>query len=153
MALVTRDISKAIAILVVSCPCGQMLVSSAPMIAALSAATKRGILIKNSKFIEELTEIDAVVFDKTGTVTRGELSITGIFPCEGVSPAELLCAAASVAAASTHPVSRAVAAASQAQDYRRDLTVNELSGKGMTGTSPDGYTVHFGKREWIAEFC
>lgn len=153
VALVTRDISKAIAILVVSCPCGQMLVSSAPMIAALSAATKRGILIKNSKFIEELTEIDAVVFDKTGTVTRGELSITGIFPCEGVSPAELLCAAASVAAASTHPVSRAVAAASQAQDYRRDLTVNELSGKGMTGTSTDGYTVHFGKREWIAEFC
>ena len=76
VALVTSDISKAIAILVVSCPCGQMLVSSAPMIAALSAATKRGILIKNSKFIEELTEIDTVVFDKTGTLTVGDLSLT-----------------------------------------------------------------------------
>ncbi len=153
VALVTRDISKAIAILVVSCPCGQMLVSSAPMIAALSAATKRGILIKSSKFIEELTEIDAVVFDKTGTVTCGELSITEIDPCDNVSEEELLSAAASVAAASTHPVSRAVAAESLDLDYRRDLEVKEISGMGMEGTAPDGYTVHFGKREWIAGFC
>ncbi len=153
VALVTRDISKAIAILVVSCPCGQMLVSSAPMIAALSAATKRGILIKNSKFIEELTEIDAVVFDKTGTVTCGELSITEIDSCDNVSEEELISAAASVAAASTHPVSRAVAAESLDLDYRRDLEVKEISGMGMEGTAPDGYTVHFGKREWIAGFC
>ena len=52
VALITRDVAQAIAVLVVSCPCGQMLVSSAPMIASLSVATKRGVLIKNSKFIE-----------------------------------------------------------------------------------------------------
>ena len=51
-ALLSRNISYAIAVLVVSCPCGHMLVSSAPMIAALAVATKRGILIKNSKFVE-----------------------------------------------------------------------------------------------------
>ena len=78
-ALLTRQIGNAIAVLVVSCPCGHMLVSSAPMIAALAAATKRGILIKNSKFVEQLTQVETVVFDKTGTITRGELSVSGCF--------------------------------------------------------------------------
>ena len=109
VALISADISQAIAILVVSCPCGQMLVSSAPMIAALSAATKRGILIKNSKFLEKLTDIDAVVFDKTGTVTKGELTLTNVLPFEGaVSEDELLQLAAALASGSNHPVSRAV---------------------------------------------
>lgn len=154
VALITRDASKAIAILVVSCPCGQMLVSSAPMIAALSAATKRGILIKNSKFIEEMTETDTVVFDKTGTVTKGELSLTDVLCAEGTTRGELIAAAASVAMASTHPVSRALVEAARDIPYRRDLTVKEISGMGVEGTSGDGsVTVRFGKREWIAAEC
>lgn len=148
VALVTRDVSKAIAILVVSCPCGQMLVSSAPMIAALSAATKRGVLIKNSKFIEELTEVDTVVFDKTGTVTEGDLSLVAICPAAGVAREELLLAAMSVAAASTHPISRAVMRAGGETDYPRDLTVKELSGKGMEGTGTSGI-VRFGNLAWL----
>ena len=150
VALVTSDISKAIAILVVSCPCGQMLVSSAPMIAALSAATKRGILIKNSKFIEELTEIDTVVFDKTGTLTVGDLSLTEIRTADGVSREELLSAAASVACASTHPISRALVSAAEGIEYKKDLSVKELSGKGMMGSSADGkHTVLFGNLDWL----
>ena len=70
-ALLSRNISNAIAVLVVSCPCGHMLVSSAPMIAALAVSTKQGILIKNAKFVEQLTNITTVIFDKTGTITRG----------------------------------------------------------------------------------
>lgn len=150
VALVTSDIFKAIAILVVSCPCGQMLVSSAPMIAALSAATKRGILIKNSKFIEELTEIDTVVFDKTGTLTVGDLSLTDIRTADGVSREELLSAAASVACASTHPISRALINAAEDIEYVKDLGVKELSGKGMMGSSADGkHTVLFGNLDWL----
>ena len=150
VALVTSDISKAIAILVVSCPCGQMLVSSAPMIAALSAATKRGILIKNSKFIEELTEIDTVVFDKTGTLTVGDLSLTDIRTADGVSREELLSAAASVACASTHPISRALINAAEGIEYVKDLGVKELSGKGMMGSSADGkHAVLFGNLDWL----
>ena len=150
VALVTSDISKAIAILVVSCPCGQMLVSSAPMIAALSAATRRGILIKNSKFIEELTEIDTVVFDKTGTLTVGDLSLTDIRTADGVSREELLSAAASVACASTHPISRALVSAADGIEYVKDLGVKELSGKGMMGSSADGkHSVLFGNLDWL----
>ena len=150
VALVTSDISKAIAILVVSCPCGQMLVSSAPMIAALSAATRRGILIKNSKFIEELTEIDTVVFDKTGTLTVGDLSLTEIRTADGVSREELLSAAASVACASTHPISRALVSAAEGIEYNKELGVKELSGKGMMGSSADGkHSVLFGNLDWL----
>lgn len=150
VALVTADITKAIAILVVSCPCGQMLVSSAPMIAALSVATKHGILIKNSKFIEELTEIDAVVFDKTGTLTVGDLSLTERLPFGEVEEEMLMMAAASVACASTHPVSRAVCAAAEGLNYPRDIAVREISGKGMEGTTADGaHILRFGNRDWM----
>ena len=153
VALVTSDITKAIAILVVSCPCGQMLVSSAPMIAALSAATKRGILIKNSKFIEELTDIDAVVFDKTGTVTVGDLSLTHASPAEGVTKEELMSAAANVASASAHPISRALMASIGTLEYAKDYKVTEVSGKGMDGVSPDGkHSIKFGSAEWIKSF-
>lgn len=152
VALIEADISRAIAILVVSCPCGQMLVSSAPMIAALSVATKRGILIKNSKFIEELTEIDAVVFDKTGTVTEGALFLNAVCGAGDCCEQKLLGAAASVASASTHPVSRAVMSAVGELDYERGYTVKEIPGKGMEGTSEDGkHILRFGNRTWMQE--
>ena len=147
VSLITGTVEQAIAILVVSCPCGQMLVSSAPMIAALSAATKRGVLIKNSKFIEELTEIDTVVFDKTGTVTRGELTLTDTVAFEG-SGEELLYKAASLAAASNHPISRAVVAALE-HDPEKAEDVHEISGSGMECTLPDGTVLRFGQRSWL----
>lgn len=150
VALISADISKAIAILVVACPCGQMLVSSAPMIAALSVATKRGVLIKNSKFIEELTEINTVVFDKTGTVTGGELSLSEICPYGGVEKQVLLAAAAAPAFGSQHPVSRALLAAVGDLPFPRDLQIREVSGGGVEACSEDGKTVYrFGRREWI----
>ncbi len=151
VALFTSDLSKAIAILVVSCPCGQMLVSSAPMIAALSVATRRGILIKNSKFIEELNEINAVVFDKTGTITEGSLSLTSRVVNEGVTEAELMQAAVTLAAFSNHPVSQAVIAA--AQDTVSDTDgygATELSGKGIEAVSKsDGSVIRFGNLNWL----
>jgi len=151
VALITADISQAIAILVVSCPCGQMLVSSAPMIAALSAATKRGVLIKNSKFIEELTDVDVVVFDKTGTVTKGELSLESCIPWEGAAEEEVMAVAAALAMASTHPVSRAVIQAMEGKEFDRSLSVREISGGGMEAEDAGGQTLRFGRREWLQE--
>jgi Cd2+/Zn2+-exporting ATPase/Cu+-exporting ATPase len=152
VSLITRDITQAIAILVVSCPCGQMLVNSAPMIAALSAATKRGILIKNSKFIEELTEIDTVVFDKTGTITKGELTLTQVISCkENQTEEDLLYAAASLAAASNHPVSRAVLQSVEESRIDRDVDVREITGGGVEGLLKDGSVLRFGRGEWLAE--
>lgn len=150
VALFTSDLSKAIAILVVSCPCGQMLVSSAPMIASLSVATKRGILIKNSKFIEELNQIDAVVFDKTGTITKGALALTDIICAEDVTEEELLRLAAIPASASTHPISQAVIVTQEGSiPDAENYTVKEISGKGMEAVSGGGITLRFGNAEWL----
>jgi len=149
-ALVAGDMSYAISVLVVSCPCGQMLVSSAPMIAALSAATSRGILIKNSKFIEELTDIDTVVFDKTGTITKGELVLEETVPFEeAVSVEQLLQTAACLAVASTHPVSKAVLAAIGEETFIHTLEVHEVPGGGMQAVTPEGRTLRFGRKEWL----
>lgn len=154
IAIFTGDLSKAIAILVVSCPCGQMLVSSAPMIAALSVATKRGILIKNSKFIEVLGEINTVVFDKTGTITRGELSLTDCVCAAGIDRDALLHTAASLAIGSTHPISKAVLAALGEGTSKKHAytSIREISGGGLEGTDREGRTVRFGNRKWLASF-
>ena len=149
VALITSDLSKAIAILVVSCPCGQMLVSSAPMIASLSTATKRGILIKNSKFIEEMTEVETVVFDKTGTLTVGELSLTEIIPADGYDEDTLLSLAASLACGSNHPVSRAVTEAIDGKDYEELEEVKEIPGKGMQGKDSEGRELLLGNKYWF----
>lgn len=155
VALISTDVNKAIAVLVVSCPCGHLLVSSAPMIAALSVATKHGILIKNSKFIEELTEIDVVVFDKTGTITVGNLELVKAAPAAGVDEKELIEKAYYVASASLHPVSKAVCHAAEKYGCTLSLgefTVKEISGKGMEGVSADGkHKVSFGNYKWIRE--
>lgn len=149
VALITNDLAKAIAILVVSCPCGQMLVSSAPMIASLSVATKRGILIKNSKFIEEMTEVDTVVFDKTGTLTVGELSLTDILPFGTNTEDELLRLAASLACGSNHPVSRAVTDAIGDRDYEVLDEVKELPGNGMQGKNKNAQSLVLGNKYWF----
>lgn len=151
VAIFTSDLSKAIAILVVSCPCGQMLVSSAPMIAVLSVATRRGILIKNSKFIEELNEIDTVVFDKTGTLTEGNLSLTDCICADGVDKDTLLSYATLLASGSTHPISQAVVSATAGISLPEGgwSHVTEVSGKGLESTDESGRIVRFGSAKWL----
>ncbi|MBP3478131.1 MAG: heavy metal translocating P-type ATPase [Oscillospiraceae bacterium] len=149
-ALITGDVGTAIATLVVSCPCGQMLVSSAPMIAALSCATKRGVLIKNAKFIEELTRIDTVVFDKTGTITKGQLNLTDTIPWgDALTPEALLEQTAILASASNHPVSRAVVRAYGDVSVEHNYSIHEVSGGGLEAIAPDGSVLRFGRREWL----
>ena len=150
MALISRDFSRAIAILVVSCPCGQMLVVSAPTVAALSAATKRGILIKNSKFIEDISSADVVVFDKTGTLTAGEMSVSRVVPAPGTDEDEVLTAALSLSVSSSHPVSRAVAAYGAGRVSPFPCEIREFPGRGVSAEGPDGETVRFGRSEWVS---
>ena len=149
-ALLSRNISNAIAVLVVSCPCGHMLVSSAPMIAALAVSTKRGILIKNAKFVEQLTNITTVIFDKTGTITRGELSISGFYLQEAQSREEIFARGGCVACSSMHPISRSLMKTLEGEGipYEEGFQVRETAGKGLTGTR-GGEEILFGSRHWI----
>ena len=92
------------------------------------------------------------MFDKTGTVTEGALFLNAVCGAGECCDEKLLSAAASVASASTHPVSRAVMSAVGELDYERGYTVKEIPGKGMEGTSEDGkHILRFGNRTWMEE--
>jgi len=146
--LFTQDITRAIAVLVVSCPCGHLLISSAPMIAALSNAAKRGILIKNSAFVEQLAETDYVIFDKTGTITGGTLEAGSYHLMEAAGFDELVTAAAGVAHASLHPISKSIVALCGGMELETGYDVKEHIGKGIEGRK-NGDTVYLGSTAWI----
>jgi heavy metal translocating P-type ATPase len=148
----SRDISRAIAVLVVGCPGPFILAGPAAMVAALAAATRKGILIKNAKFLETMTEVDAVIFDKTGTVTQGKLQVTSLAPHES-DESDMVLAAAACAGASQHPVSRAISTFAQEQTLADKLDTSnaqELPGRGVT-IDTDSCQFLLGRRTWLAE--
>src|SRR5712691_3464840 len=105
----TRDLNRVISVLVVSCPCAFILATPTAMVAALSAAARLGILIKNVSDIELAAKINAFVFDKTGTLTTGELAVSRLAPLGDTKQAELLRLAASAEKYSNHPTAKALA--------------------------------------------
>src|SRR6266550_2219321 len=105
----THNLNRVIAVLVVSCPCAFILATPTAMVAALSAAARLGILIKNVADIELAAKINAFIFDKTGTLTTGELAVSRLAPLNSVTPAELLRIAGSAEKYSNHPTAKALA--------------------------------------------
>jgi len=146
--LFTENISRAIAVLVVSCPCGHLLISSAPMIAVISAAAKKGILIKNSSFIVHLSKTDYVVFDKTGTITNGILEASNYYLEQAEDFNELITTAASVAYASLHPISKSIIALCENKVFTKDYKIKEFIGKGLEGKKGDD-EIYFGSYSWL----
>jgi Cd2+/Zn2+-exporting ATPase len=146
----TRDMNKTIALLVIACPCALILATPTAIVAALSAAARLGVYIKDVTNLEWARKLTAVVFDKTGTLTTGELAVTRLMPAPGVDAAELLRAAASVERLSRHPVARAiVAVAERARIPLEEASgFEEVSGKGVKAQL-DGQTVQVGRRTWI----
>ncbi|OPX44297.1 cadmium, zinc and cobalt-transporting ATPase [Ruminiclostridium hungatei] len=144
----TQDMNRVIAIFVVACPCAQILVSSTAMIASLAVASRNGILLKNSKFLEVLGDVKTVIFDKTGTLTVGHLDLIDIIPAGEISNEELLGCAASAAWASNHPVSRAIVRAAQKLTFEKVDTIKESAGLGVTAESSRG-KIYLGNRSWF----
>ena len=105
----THDLNRVIAVFVVSCPCAFILATPTAMVAALSAAARLGILIKNVADIEAAAKINAFIFDKTGTLTTGQLAVSRLTPLGETKPAELLRIAASAEKYSNHPTAKALA--------------------------------------------
>ncbi|WP_319523264.1 heavy metal translocating P-type ATPase [uncultured Desulfosarcina sp.] len=106
--LATRDITRAIAVLVVGCPCSFLLAGPVATVAAVGRAARSGILIKGGEYLEKLARSRTFFFDKTGTLTAGRPSITAIRPAEGFTEAALMEAAAAVERGSTHPIAVAI---------------------------------------------
>src|SRR5438105_13268182 len=98
-----------LAVLVASCPCALVLAAPATSTAAIAVAGRNGILVKGAAFLEDLATVNSVILDKTGTVTLGELRVVEARPEPGIDAEALTAIAASLGAASNHPVSRALA--------------------------------------------
>jgi len=150
--LYKRDMSIAVTMLVVACPCALILAVPTAMVAALSCAARLGIYIKDVSNIELAKDLSAFVFDKTGTLTTGQLSVTRMMPAPGVDGADLLTAAASAEHLSRHPVARAVVAV--AEKARVPISdpkdFEEVSGRGVRA-HVDGRTILVGRRAWLGE--
>jgi Cd2+/Zn2+-exporting ATPase len=148
----TRDIDRVIAVLVVACPCAFILASPSAMVAALSAAARLGILIKNVGDIELAARINAFVFDKTGTLTTGQLAVSRLAPLGEVKPAELLRLAASAERYSNHPTARALAnlAGEAGVPLAEPRDFLETAGRGITATV-DSARVVIGRAQWLRD--
>jgi len=131
-------IYRALVVLVISCPCA--LVISIPLgyFGGIGSASRKGILVKGSNFLDALTQVKTVVFDKTGTLTKGEFKVTEIVISNGFSKEEILEYAAYAETNSNHPVAISISTAfGKDTDNTRIKQVEEISGYGIKAVIDD----------------
>ncbi|TXK28592.1 copper-translocating P-type ATPase [Ottowia sp. GY511] len=145
-------IIRAVAVLVIACPCALGLATPTAIMAGTGVAAKFGILIKDAEALEVAHRVDTVAFDKTGTLTEGRPRLLALVPAPGVDEAAALRTAASLQSGSEHPLARAVVSA--AQDASLTLTepqdARAVPGRGTEGWV-DGATVLIGSQRWMQE--
>ncbi len=125
-------IYRALVVLVISCPCA--LVISIPLgyFGGIGGASRKGILVKGSNYLDALTKIKTVVFDKTGTLTKGEFKVAEIISANGFKEEEILKYAAYAEANSSHPIAKSILDAYKNKIQQNEITeVKEISGHGI----------------------
>ncbi len=136
-------IYRALAFLIVSCPCALVISIPLSFFAGLGGASSEGVLIKGSNYLEALAQTRTVVFDKTGTLTQGVFEVSGIHHCP-IEDRKLLEYAALAECASSHPISRSLQRACGTElDRSRVADIEEISGSGVIAVV-DGHTVAAG---------
>lgn len=145
-------LSRAISVLVISCPCALGLATPVAIMVGSGVGAKNGILYKSATALENAGRTGIVVLDKTGTVTKGSPTVNDVLPADGVSEAELLTLASSLENKSEHPLSRAVMeeAAGRGIEPHPSEDFEALPGKGLKATV-DGKFLYGGKSDVISE--
>ena len=134
--IITGEVGRAIAVLIVGCPCALILAAPTATVAALGRAARAGVLVKGGRYLELAASVKAVLFDKTGTLTLGEPSVEGIACAPGVDRELVLFCAASAERHSTHPLARAILKAADRENitpHGADNAVHEI-GLGVRAT-------------------
>lgn len=144
---------RAITVLVVTCPGALLISHPTAMVAAFAAAARLGIMIKQTRTLEEAARIDTVVMDKTGTLTTGRFSVSRLVPAEGAEGAALLQAAADCEQSSNHPLARSILETAQRARIVPSTidSYEEIHGRGVLARTKAGTVLHAGRSQWIAE--
>jgi len=151
--IVTKDIVRAVTVLVVFCPCALVLATPTAIMAAIGQATKHGVIIKSGEALEKMGKVNTVAFDKTGTLTYGRLEVSDIISFdEKIDENTLLSLTASAEAKSEHPLGKAIAACADA----RGLAVMESAAFRMTAgkgiyAEVDGKKLFCGNEAYLEE--
>lgn len=149
---ISQGIMSAVAVLVIACPCALGLATPTAIMVGTGKGAENGILIKNSESLERAYRLNAVVLDKTGTLTEGKPSVTDVVPFGDTAEEELLSAAASAEIRSEHPLGRAIHDSAVIRGIQ--VTVPErfeaLPGKGVFAATGNG-TVYVGTRKLMEE--
>lgn len=144
-------VSRALTFLVISCPCALVISVPLSFFGGIGGASKNGILIKGSNYLEALADVNTIAFDKTGTLTQGTFTVTGQYPANGTTEAQLLEWAAMAEAFSTHPIASSLQEAygkSIAKEQIQD--VQEVAGNGVQATI-QGHLVLAGKAAMLEQ--
>ena len=140
---------RALTFLVISCPCALVISIPLSFFAGIGGASKEGVLIKGSNYLETLSKVKTVVFDKTGTLTQGVFEVSGVHHSE-MENERLLEYAALAECASSHPISKSLQRAyGKAIDRDRVRDIQEISGKGVSAMV-DGHAVLAGNDKLMA---
>ena len=151
VSLLARALINMVAVLVIACPCAMGLATPTAVMAGTGRGAELGILVKTSESLEIAGQIDTIILDKTGTLTRGQPAVTEIVPlAEGWTEEQVLALAASVEAGSEHPLGEAITAAAKTRALNLQ-TVDRFrssSGKGVSAEL-DGKKVSIGSRRYL----
>ncbi|MDP3523644.1 MAG: heavy metal translocating P-type ATPase, partial [Hoeflea sp.] len=141
-----------VAVLVIACPCALGLATPTALVAGTGAAARAGILIRDIETLERATDIRAIAFDKTGTLTLGAPEVSGLYPAEGVSEADLLRFAAAVETASEHPLGRAIVsrASRDGVPVSPASAIRAVPGRGLEGLH-EGAMLRVGSERFLIE--
>lgn len=145
-AVVAKDPVRFAEVMVVASPCPLILSAPIALVSGMNRASKNGIIVKSGNVLEILSETNTLGFDKTGTITMGELAVDEVVPVEGVSQEELLSLAASAELGSVHVLATSLinAAEERGLDLTTPSNLTEFTGQGIEARI-DGAMVHVGK--------
>jgi Zn2+/Cd2+-exporting ATPase len=130
---------KALVLLVIACPCALVISTPVSIVAAISRASRSGVLIKGGAYLEAMSKVKAIAFDKTGTITRGHPMVTDILPLDGYTENELLVQFASIESRSEHPLAKAIldTARERGLSWPEPIDFLALPGRGAQATVDD----------------
>jgi len=142
-------IRRAFVFLVISCPCALVISIPLTFFGGIGAASKHGVLVKGSNYLEALNHISTVVFDKTGTLTKGVFRVTGILPADGFTQEQVLECGATAEIYSNHPIALSILSAFGEETDKGNITdYKEFSGQGVRVIS-EGKTILAGNRKLL----